>query len=59
MSNQDNGWDKIAEQNDKSVKKNNRKENMNIGYNVSMGVITIITIILLAFIYACAKWLGM
>ena len=58
MDNQENGWDKISEQNEKSVKKNNRKENMNIGYNVSMGVITIITIILLAFIYACAKWLG-
>ena len=58
MDNQESGWDKISEQNEKSVKRNNRRENANIGYNVSMGLITVITVIALAFIYACAKWLG-
>lgn len=58
MDNSNNGWDKISEQSNNSVKQNKRKENLNTGYNISMGVIAIITIVSLIIIGVCIKLLG-
>ena len=58
MDSSNNGWDKISEQNDDSIKRNKRKENLNTGYNISMGAIAIITIVALIVIGVCIKILG-
>ena len=54
-NNSNSGWDRISQQNDDSIKQNKRKEKMNTGYNIWMGLIAIITIVSIIIISVCVR----